>query len=109
MTFGRCRVLVVLVIVAALTDCVGAEEPSHPAVALEGVSDLLYKENLITDPEVNQRMNEYILKVSRDGVAADSVMPEFHQWLVNWARKHPERVADARARPAPYVGPKRKT
>jgi len=104
MTFTGCRVLAVVTAVA-LAGCGrgdGGGALRHPAVAMKAVSELLYDQNLITDPEVNGRMNEYVLKVSRDGVAADSVIPEFHRWLVDWARRHPERVAAARARPAPY-------
>jgi hypothetical protein len=67
-----------------------------PAEASARVSELLYGRNLIADPEVNARMNEYVLAVSRDGVPADSVMPEFHRWLARWARAHPDRVAAAR-------------
>jgi hypothetical protein len=72
-----------------------------PAEASRQVSDLLYGRNLIADPEVNARMNEYVLQVSRDGRPADSVIPEFHQWLTAWARDHPDRVNDARVAPAP--------
>jgi hypothetical protein len=67
-----------------------------PAEASRQESGLLYGRNLIADPEVNARMNEYVLQVSRDGRSADSVMPEFHQWLASWARDHPDRVNDAR-------------
>ena len=70
-----------------------------PAEASARVSELLYGRNLIADPQVNARMNEYVLAVSRDGVPADSVMPEFHRWLEAWARDHPHRVAAARLVP----------
>ena len=72
-----------------------------PAEASRQVSELLYGRNLIADPEVNARMNEYVLRVSRDGRSADSVIPEFHQWLASWARDHPDRVNDARVAAAP--------
>lgn len=72
-----------------------------PHQAAEQVSALLYGRNLVTDPEVNAKMNEYVLAVSRDGVSADSVMPQFHRWLAAWARDHPERVAAARLRVGP--------
>ena len=79
-----------------------AEEPAAPAVAAARVSELLYERNLIADPEVGAKMNEYVLQVSRDGVPADSVMPAFHRWLVRWMAEHPERVDSAWAAPAPY-------
>ena len=63
------------------------------------MTELLYRRNLIADPQVNAKMNEYVLAVSRDGVAVDSVMPEFHRWLAAWARAHPDRVAAARLVP----------
>lgn len=67
------------------------------------VSELLYGQNLIGEPQVNAKMNEYVLAVSRDGVHADSVMPEFHWWLARWARAHPDRVAAARLQPGSPV------
>lgn len=70
-----------------------------PAEASARVSELLYGQNLVADPEVNAKMNEYVLAVSRDGVAVDSVMPGFHRWLAAWARTHPDRVAAARLVP----------
>ena len=70
-----------------------------PAEASARVSELLYRQNLIADPQVNAEMNEYVLAVSRDGVSVDSVMPEFHRWLAAWARAHPDRVAAARLVP----------
>jgi hypothetical protein len=72
---------------------------------LRQVSELLYGRNLIADPEVNARMNEYVLQVSRDGRSADSVIPEFHEWLAAWARDHPDRVAAARLAPVVDVHP----
>jgi hypothetical protein len=70
-----------------------------PAEASARVSELLYGLNLISDRQVNAKMNEYVLALSRDGIPADSVMPEFHRWLEDWARAHPERVASARLEP----------
>ncbi|HEX6372877.1 MAG TPA: hypothetical protein VF006_28400 [Longimicrobium sp.] len=63
---------------------------------------MLYERNLIADPEVGAKMNEYVLQVSRDGIRADSVMLAFHRWLVRWMAEHPERVDSAWAAPAPY-------
>jgi hypothetical protein len=73
-----------------------------PAEAAAAISELLYRQNLIADAEVNTRANEYVLEVTRDRRSADSVMPEFHRWLADWARDHPTRAAEARARGAPY-------
>lgn len=89
---------------AALCGCAGegrggGAELLPPAEASARVSELLYGRNLIVDPQVNAKMNEYVLAVSRDGVPADSVMPEFHRWLAAWARAHPDRVASARLQP----------
>lgn len=84
-----------------LAGCAGeareaGRERLPPSEASARVTDLLYGRNLIADPQVNAKMNEYVLAVSRDGVPADSVMPEFHRWLAAWARDHPDRVAAAR-------------
>lgn len=70
-----------------------------PAEASARVSEMLYGQNLISQPQVNARMNEYVLAVSRDGVPADSVMPEFHRWLVEWVRVNPNLVDAARLEP----------
>lgn len=78
----------------------GEDELLAPADASARVSELLYGRNLVADPQVNAKMNEYILAVSRDGIHIDSVMPEFHRWLSDWARAHPERVAAARLEPS---------
>ncbi|HKP77469.1 MAG TPA: hypothetical protein VJT67_18200 [Longimicrobiaceae bacterium] len=89
----------------AVAGCEGRREGAvrlAPEEASERVSELLYERNLIADPEVNAKVNQYVLAVSRDGVPADSVMPELHQWLAAWARAHPDRVASARLlQPAP--------
>jgi hypothetical protein len=77
-----------------------------PEEASARVSELLYGRNLIADPEVNAKVNEYVLAVSRDGVRADSVMPELHTWLAAWAERHPDRVAAAQLLlPAPVRQP----
>lgn len=94
---GVLRVLALLV----LAGCAGEEreaggETLPPAEASARVTELLYGRNLIADPQVNAKMNEYVLAVSRDGVPADSVIPEFYRWLAAWARAHPDRAAAAR-------------
>jgi hypothetical protein len=86
----------------------GKGSPSRllpPAEASRQVSDLLYRRNLIADPEVNARMNEYVLQVSRDGRSIDSVMPDFHRWLAAWARDHPDRATAARLAPVGATPP----
>lgn len=105
---GLLRVLALL----AIAGCAGEEreagrETLPPAQASARVTELLYRRNLIADPQVNAKMNEYVLAVSRDGVAVDSVMPEFHRWLAAWARAHPDRVAAARLVPAEQGIPNR--
>lgn len=87
-----------LLALTACTDGGGRREAEvlPPAEASARVSELLYGQNLIADPEVNAKMNEYVLAVSRDGVPVDSVMPEFHRWLSQWARKNSDRVAAVR-------------
>lgn len=70
-----------------------------PAEASERVSEMLYGQNLVADPQVNAKMNEYVLAVSRDGIPADSVMPAFQRWLTTWAHAHPDRAAAARLQP----------
>lgn len=72
-----------------------------PEEASARVSELLYSRNLITDPEVSRKMNEYVLAMSRDGVPSDSVMPDAARWLDAWARAHPDRVAAARLASGP--------
>ena len=91
---------------AVLAGCAGdgreaGGEGLPPTEASVRVTELLYGQNLVADPQVNAKMNEYVLAVSRDGVPADSVMPEFHRWLAAWARAHPDRVAAAQLEPGP--------
>lgn len=101
----RCRAGLRVLGVLVLAGCARegrktGEEALPPAEASARVTELLYGQNLVADPQVNAKMNEYVLAVSRDGVPADSVMPEFHRWLAAWARAHPDRVAAARLEPS---------
>jgi hypothetical protein len=81
-----------LVLLAA---CARGEDAVEPEAAAARVGQLLYGENLIADPEVNERVGRYIAAVDRDGAPPDSVLPELHAWLVEWAARHPERAARA--------------
>ena len=73
------------------------QKPLLPASkASAEVSRMLYERNLISNPEVNRRMNQTVLQISRDGAAPDSVMPVFFHWLENWASTHPTEVEAAR-------------
>ena len=97
----RCRVGWRVLGLLVLAGCAGeggkaGGETLPPAEASARVTELLYGQNLVADPQVNAKMNEYVLAVSRDGAPADSVLPEFHRWLEAWARTHPDRVAAAR-------------
>lgn len=95
-------VLGALMISACAGEASGRDgEMLPPGEASARVSEMLYGQNLISDSQVNAKMNEYVLAVSRDGVPADSVMPEFHRWLVEWVRVHPNLVEAARLEPGP--------
>lgn len=100
-----CRRLATVALLGALACGRGEPRLLPPAEATAAVTDLLYRDNLITDPEVNARMNEYVLQVSRDGRSVDAVIPVFHAWLAGWARDHPDRVTAARARGGAQAGP----
>jgi hypothetical protein len=65
-------------------------------MASAGVSRYLYELNLLSDPEVNAKNNEYVLAVTRDHVDPGVVLPEFYAWLTRWADEHPDRVQAAR-------------
>jgi hypothetical protein len=106
MVTGRSVVMPALALALTHSACARPAPAAHrdhldPAEASAQVSVLLYQQGLVSDPEVNAKMNEYVLAVSRDGVPVDSVMPEFHHWLEAWARAHPDRAAAARLAPAP--------
>jgi hypothetical protein len=73
------------------------------------VSKLLYERNLISDPEVNRKMNDVVLQISRDGVAPQSAMPLFFRWLEDWASKHPAQVEAARLAGGAYTLDARRT
>lgn len=105
MKLARLLVLAGAFTAGAACDAPGTEtELLPPAAASAAVSEMLYEKNLISDPLVGAKMNEYVLRVSRDGVPADSVLPQFHRWLARWAAEHPDRVAAAWVAPSPYRG-----
>jgi hypothetical protein len=67
-----------------------------PAQAAAALDRMLYGENLISVPEVNQRTKVAVLRVARDSRARDSVMPALHRWLEDWAAAHPAQAQAAR-------------
>lgn len=87
-----------LMIVAA-----GCSGPTTTPVSREDatarVGHLLYSENIIADPEVSARVRESIAAVDRDGVPADSILPQLHAWIERWVRNNPDRVQRARLMP----------
>jgi len=95
-----CAAIVLPIVLAAA--CTGRREQVSATVASAGVSRYLYEMNLLSDPEVNAKNNEFVLAVTRDHVDHDVVMPAFYDWLSRWAREHPDRVRAAReaGRPA---------
>lgn len=62
----------------------------------EAIAKLLYDQNLISNPEVNRKMNEVVVRISRDGASQDSAMSTFHHWLDEWTATHPLQVEEAR-------------
>lgn len=96
----RLAVMIALGVVISM-EVEGSRETKRlrPAQASRAISEMLYEENLISDPEVNHKMNEYVLAVSRDGTRVEVVLPEFHHWLEEWVRRNPDRVAAAKALP----------
>lgn len=75
----------------------GTGRPHLPlAEASVKVDQMLYRENLIQDPEVNEEAKKAVLRVTRDPTARDSVMPAFHRWLEDWAATHPSQAKAAR-------------
>jgi hypothetical protein len=97
-TMSRLAVAIGTLLLAA---CAAEEPPFDKRAAMARVGDLLYARNLISDPEVNEKVRGYITAVDRDGAPPDSVLREFDGWLSEWSRRHPERAARARLLPAP--------
>lgn len=79
-----------------------------PEQASVGVRDLLYERNLIRDPEVNRKMKEAVLRIAQDGAPSDSVMPDLHRWLEDWAATHPAQVEAARLAGGGYTAEARR-
>jgi hypothetical protein len=74
-----------------------------PLRASVEVPKMLYERNLISVPEVNRKMNEAVLEISREGASPDSVMPRFFRWLEDWAAAHPDQVEAARLAGGAYT------
>lgn len=70
---------------------------------------MLYERNLVSVPEVNQKMNEAVLRISRDGASPDSVMPLLFRWLEDWVAAHPAQVEAARLAGGAYTPEARRT
>ena len=104
----RCAFALTLVFLAA---CARGEDAVEPEAAAARVGQLLYGENLIADPEVNERVGRYIAAVDRDGAPPDSVLPELHAWLVEWAARQPgaRRACADDAQGIPAGGPGART
>jgi hypothetical protein len=64
---------------------------------------MLYERNLISDPEVNRKMNEAVLRITKDGASPDSVMPNFLDWLEDWVDTHPAQAEAARLASGAYT------
>lgn len=69
---------------------------------------MLYERNLISDPEVNRKMNEAVLRIMQDGASPDSVMPNFLSWLEDWVSTHPAQVESARLTGGAYTAEARR-
>ena len=84
----------------ATPDSIAVFRTNSPRLPVREVSrdiaKLLYGQNLIHDQEVNRKMNEAVLRITRGGEPPDSVMPAFHDWLGEWATAHPAQVEAAR-------------
>lgn len=64
---------------------------------------MLYERNLISDPEVNRKLNDAVLRITRDGASPGSVMPNFLRWLEDWVSTHPIEVEAARLAGSAYT------
>jgi hypothetical protein len=79
-----------------------------PEQAVIGVRKLLYEQNLIRDPEVNRKMKEAVLRITRDGAPSDSVMPDLYRWLEDWTATHPAEIEAARLAGGGYTAEARR-
>jgi hypothetical protein len=98
--------------IVALAGCTadGPWEAIRPTTSVDHVpsasaelSHILYERNLISNPEVNKKMNEAVLRITRDRAVPDSVIPEFLVWLKEWVSTHPAQVEAARLAGGPYT------
>jgi hypothetical protein len=81
--------------------------PGHSYSSGE-LSEILYERNLISDPEINQKMNQAVLRITRDGAQPDSVMPKLLDWLKDWVSTHPVQVEAARLAGGAYTSEARR-
>lgn len=126
MTIGKTiSALAVAVLTLGLEGCAPANDPENgtrvsaldqkggahrsPDAVTIGIRRLLYEQNLIRDPEVNRKMNEAVLRITRDGASSDSVMPDLYRWLQEWATTHPAQVEAARLAGGGYSAEARRT
>ncbi|HEX8361362.1 MAG TPA: hypothetical protein VF613_14710 [Longimicrobium sp.] len=63
---------------------------------------MLYEQNLVSDPEVNRKMNQAALRIVEDGVPPESEIPLLLRWLEQWVATHPAQVEAARLAGGPY-------
>lgn len=61
----------------------------------QAIALLLYEENLISNREVNQKVNEVVRSIPRSRTSNDSVMLSFRRWLEEWAANHARQVEGA--------------
>lgn len=77
----------------------GEPKPADARAAADRVGQLLYTDNLVSDPEVNAKLAGYVAAIDRDGEPPDSVLNQLDGWLGQWAAQHPDRVSRARLMP----------
>lgn len=94
------RRVTLLVLLACSPGC-DSQPQSHQRPAPTRVGELLYKDNLIADPEVSAKMGEFVVRIDSAGALPESVLPELQAWLETWIAAHPERAARARMMPKP--------
>lgn len=69
---------------------------------------MLYGRNLISNLEVNRKMNDAVLRITRAGAPPDSVMPQLLDWLKDWVSTHPLQVEASRLAGGAYTSEARR-